>query len=404
MSRAFASHVDDPGADNGAREKAEPRDLSKLRIAFVSGNYNMVRDGANRAQNELVRYLLARGAAVRVYSPTCDRPAFAPAGDLVSIPSIPMLFGRGEYRVCLRLPHSIRADIEAFRPSLFHISLPFFHGKSALALAHQMNLPAVAAMHTRFETYPRYYRLGFMEGSVIASLRRFYRGCDQIVAPSQSAATIMEQQGMGENIAIWSRGVDHMVFNPDRRDPDWRRSMGFAENDVVIAFLGRLVMEKGLADFVAVIERLRRHGRKFRLLIIGDGPARNWFAERLGDAVFAGFQHGEGLSQALASADILLNPSATEAFGNVSLEAMACGVPVVAADAPGNNNLVVDGHTGALVRPGDIESYAVALESYLIDEARRADHGRNAWEHSGAFTWDVANAAVVDAYIRALGN
>lgn len=377
-------------------------DLSRLRVALISGNYNCLRDGANRAQNELVRYLLDRGAAVRVYSPTCKEPAFLPNGDLVSIPSMPMLFGRKEYRVSMRLPRAVRENIVAFSPNLFHISLPFFHGKSALALARRLRIPVVAAMHTRFETYPRYYGLGFLERFVVASLRRFYRSCDKIVAPCESAARAMEAQGMGKGIGIWTRGVDQSVFAPERRDPDWRRSLGFGDDETVIAFLGRLVLEKGLGEFVEVIDRLRLSHSRFRLLVIGDGPARDWFAQRLGDALFIGFQHGEGLGQALASADVLFNPSATEAFGNVSLEAMSCGLPVVAADAPGNSSIVLDGVTGALVPPGDIAGYAGALRRYLTDPELRLAHGRNARERCWEFTWDHANAAMVETYFRAL--
>lgn len=378
-------------------------DLSGLRIAFVSGNYNCVRDGANRAQNELVRYLLDRGAAVRVYSPTCDNPAFPPVGDLVSVPSVPMAFGRKEYRIGLYLPTAVRKDIAQFGPNLFHISLPFFHGKSAVKLAREMGVPAVGAMHTRFETYPRYYGLGMFEPAMIRRLQQFYLACDAVVAPCDSAARTMEGQGMGSGIGIWTRGVDPSVFNPARRNRDWRRAQGLADDDVVIAYLGRLVLEKGLGEFAGTIERLRAEGLSFRVLVIGDGPARDWFARRLGDAVFVGFKQGEDLGQALASADLLLNPSATEAFGNVSLEAMACGLPVVAADAPGNSSIVRCDATGRLVPPGDIAGYAAAVKDYLLAPGLRHEHGRNALAHSAHFTWDVANAGMVETYFRVIG-
>jgi len=386
-----------------AQDAAPAReDLSRLRIAFISGNYNCVRDGANRAQNMLVRYLTDRGAAVRVYSPTCDEPAFEPAGELVSVPSLPMMFGRKEYRFSPRLPRRTQEDIATFAPNLFHISLPFFHGKSALALARRMQVPVVAAMHTRFETYPAYYRLGLLTPAVVARLRHFYRRCERIVAPCDSAARTMEAQGMGSNVGIWSRGVDRAVFAPERRDLGFRRSLGIGDDELVVGFLGRLVLEKGLGDFADTVARLRGEGLAFRVLVIGDGPARGWFAERLRDAAFAGFLHGEELGRALASADVLLNPSATEAFGNVSLEAMACGVPVVAADAPGNSNLVVDGRTGALVAPGDIAGYAAALRGYVTDPALRASHAQAARAHSAQFSWDHANAAMAETYFAAL--
>ena len=378
------------------------RDLSMLRVAFVSGNYNCLRDGANRAQNMLVRYLLDRGAKVRVYSPTCETPAFEPVGDLVSVPSSPLPFGRKEYRIAWRLPRAIREDIAAFSPNLFHISLPLFHGRSALRLARRMGVPAVAAMHTRFETYPRYYGLGALERPLLHLLRRFYQACDRVVAPSRSIAKSMQAQGMSENIGIWTRGVDPQEFNPGRRDDVWRRNHGFGEKTPVIAFLGRLVSEKGLDDFARVVTQLQAEGAEFHTLVIGDGPARAEFEQKLGDAMFVGFLHGKALARALASADLLLNPSSTEAFSNISLEAMACGVPVVAADATGNNDLVIDGLTGALSPPGDIEGYLRAIRRYLAEPALRKKHASNAHAHSLTFTWDRANDGIVDTYFAAL--
>lgn len=400
VSDGFA--LDAPPVPASVTGEPAIRDISKLRIAFVSGNYNCLRDGANRAQNMLVRFLLDRGAAVRVYSPTCDTPAFEPAGDLVSIPSSPLPFGRKEYRVALRLPRAIREDIAAFAPNLFHISLPLFHGHSALKVARSMGIPVVAAMHTRFETYPRYYGLGALERPLLTLLRRFYRNCDRVVAPCQSAAETMQAQGMGGEIGIWTRGVDPEVFHPGRRDPAWRRSLGFADDLPVIAFLGRLVLEKGLGDFAETVVRLRAAGTRFGVLVIGEGPARAEFEQKLGDTAFVGYQQGEALASALAAADVLLNPSSTEAFGNVSLEAMACGLPVVAADATGNSNIVVDGLTGALVPPGDVAGYVRATARYLADPALRKAHAFNAHTRSKTFTWDRANEGMVEAYFTAL--
>ena len=393
--------VDDLAASHACR-LLEP-DLTALRIAFVSGNYNCLRDGANRAQNRLVRYLLDRGAGVRVYSPTCEKPAFEPVGDMVSVPSSPLPFGRKEYRVAWGLSRAVRADIAAFAPNLFHISLPFLHGNSALKLARRMGVPVVAAMHTRFETYPRYYGLGLLERPLLARLRRFYSACDRVVVPCQSAADTMRAQGMSENIGIWTRGVDSDEFHPGRRSEVWRREMGFPDTVPVIAFLGRLVLEKGLGVFGEVVARLRAEGAQFRVLVIGEGPARAEFEPRLPEAVFVGYQQGEALARALAGADILLNPSVTEAFGNVSLEAMACGVPVVAADATGNRSLVVDGSTGMLVSPDDIDGYVGAIRKYLENPALRKEHAVNALVHSRAYTWDRANEGIVGAYFAALG-
>ncbi len=388
----------------GSPSETSGRDLSDLRIAFVSGNYNCLRDGANRAQNKLVAYLLDHGAHVRVYSPTCTNPAFEPVGELVSIPSSPLPFGRKEYRIAWGLARTTREDIAAFAPNLFHISLPLFHGRSAAKLARRMGVPVVGAMHTRFETYPRYYGLRILEKPVLTLLRGFYRACDRVVVPSRSIASAMREMQMGERFGFWTRGVDTQAFRPSCRDLAWRRAQGFADTVPVIAFFGRLVLEKGLQDFAEVIARLRAQGLVFHVLVIGDGPARGPFESLLGaQARFVGFLHGEDLSRALASADLLLNPSSTEGFSNVSLEAMACGVPVVAADATGNRDVVRDGSTGVLVPPGDLAGYADALRRYLLDPALRRSHAAQARVHSETFSWDAAHEEIVDTYLDVLG-
>jgi glycosyltransferase involved in cell wall biosynthesis len=374
---------------------------SDLRIAMFSGNYNYVRDGANQALNRLVGYLLRQGAQVRVYSPTTDTPAFEPAGELVSAPSFAFP-GRAEYRFSTGLPARLRRDLGDFRPNLFHVAAPDVLGHRALTFAQRRNLPVVASVHTRFETYPRYYGLAFLEPVIEGILRRFYRRCDAIVAPSDSMAQLLRDQRMSYDVGIWTRGVDREIFNPGRRDPEWRRGLGIGDDEVAIGFLGRLVMEKGLDVFSDAIDGLGRRGVKHRVLVVGDGPARDWFERRLPDAVFAGFQGGADLGRAVASMDVLFNPSVTETFGNVTLEAMACAVPVVAAIATGSESLERDGVTGRLVRPGWIEGFADALAVYCTDANARRAAGEAGAQAAERFGWDRVNQALVDTYLRVI--
>jgi len=371
----------------------------ELRVAIFSGNYNYVRDGANQALNRLADYLLRQGAAVRVYSPTTRTPAFEPKGDLVSVPSF-SIPRRTEYRVGYALPPRVRRDLRDFRPNIFHVASPEITGHRAVTLARRWDLPVVASVHTRFETYPRYYGLAFLEPLVLAVLRRFYRRCDAIFAPSDSMAQLLRDQRMNFDVGIWTRGIDREIFNPDRRDMAWRRSLGIADDEPVIGFTGRLVMEKGLDVFSDAIDRLARRQVRHKVLVVGEGPARDWFEKRLPDACFIGHQNGPDLGRAVASMDILLNPSVTETFGNVTLEAMATGLPVVAARATGSESLVEDGITGRLVRPGAIEAFSEALSLYCRDETARLAAGAAGEMMSRHYGWDEVNQALVDAYLR----
>lgn len=372
-----------------------------LRVALFSGNYNYVRDGANQALNRLVAFLLRQGVAVRVYSPTTATPAFEPAGDLISAPSLPIP-GRAEYRVPLRLSGRLKRDLKRFAPDIVHVSSPDPLGHGAVAWARRRSLPAVASVHTRFETYPRYYGLAFLEPLVEAMLRRFYRRCDAIMAPSESMAQLLREQRMNYDVGIWTRGIDQSIFNPGQRDMEWRRSLGIGDDDAAIGFVGRLVMEKGLDVFSDAIAELERRQTRHKVLIVGDGPARGWFESRLPGAIFLGFQSGPDLGRAVASMDMLFNPSITETFGNVTLEAMACALPTVAARATGSESLVHDGVTGRLIRPGAIGEFADALSGYCTQPDLRREAGQAARAIAERHGWDQVNQALLETYRRVI--
>jgi len=374
---------------------------AELRIALFSGNYNYVRDGANQALNRLVEYLLRQGAQVRIYSPTVAKPAFKAVGEIVSVPAT-AIPGRPEYRLPLRIPIRVRRDIEAFAPNVIHVASPDIVSHRAISWARRRKIPVVASVHTRFETYLGYYHLEWLEPAVRAILRRFYRRCDALIAPAESMAAILRAQRMNRDISIWTRGIDRKQFNPARRSFDFRAAHGIGGSDVVVSFLGRLVLEKGLDVFADAIDAAVAQGGVLKVLVIGEGPARDWFAGRLPDAVFTGELTGTELATALASSDVFLNPSVTESFGNVTLEAMACALPVVAAAASGATNLVQDGKTGTLVTPGASDEFGAALCAYAAQPELRAGHGAAGLAYAETMDWDDINRAVVRTYTRVI--
>lgn len=375
---------------------------NQLRVALFSGNYNYQRDGANQALNRLVGYLERQGVAVRVYSPTSATPAFEPTGTLVSVPSF-KIPTRGEYRFAFGLPEAIRRDIRAFAPTLIHLSAPDRLGFRAKAFARELGVPVVASVHTRFDTYLTYYGLAWVNRFIANILRRFYGDLAEVYAPSESMAEVLRADGMAERVSIWSRGVDRVLFNPARRSFEWRRAQGFGDDQPVIAFVGRLVLEKGLDVFADTIALLMAQAVPHRVLIVGEGPARAWVEERLPEAVYTGHLAGTALAQAYASADMLFNPSITETFGNVTLEAMASGLPVVAARATGSTSLVEDGVTGRLAAPGCVPEFASVLRRYLVDATARTLAGRAGLTASARYDWDDINQGMLDHYLNVVG-
>ncbi len=373
-----------------------------LRIALFSGNYNYVRDGANQALNRLMGSAIKAGAAVRVYSPTTDKPAFRPTGDLVSVPSWRMPGGRGEYRLAKGLSAEVEADLKAFAPNIVHVSAPDILGHKAVKWAQRHGIATIASHHTRFETYPRYYGIGFTEPLLIGLQKRFYNRFDQVMVPSASVGELLASWGVTAPVGTWARGINHERFNPGRRDNAWRRGLGISDDEVAVGFLGRLVLEKGLGVFADVITALKRRGVPHRVLVIGEGPARDWFAQRVPEAVFTGFQAGDDLGRAVAGMDIFFMPSVTESFGNVTCEAMAAGVPVVAACATGNVDLVLDGETGFLVDPADIGGYADAIARLIEQPELRAAAGKAGHARVQYYDWDKVNAVMIAAYVDLL--
>ena len=371
------------------------------RIALFSGNYNYVMDGPVRALNKLVGYLESRGAQVLVFAPTAKEPAFDHVGKLVSVPSI-CVPGRGDYRLALGLPARVKQQLEDFKPDLIHVAAPDWLGHSALSWAETHGVPAVASFHTRFDTYFRYYKLKWLEKYITAFMRRFYHRCEQIYVPSPCMADELAAQNMSPNIGIWSRGVDHNLFNTDRRDANWRSAKGFGDDDIVIAFVGRLVLEKGLGVFADTLDLLAKKGHKVTALIVGDGPEKQRFESRLPNATFTGHLSGEALACAYASADIFFNASITETFGNVTLEAMASGLPLVCADATGSRSLVQRGKNGYLATEVSPQAFAFELEKLIADPALRAEMGQASQQYSSDYTWGNVLGRLYDQYCGAL--
>ena len=387
----------EPGAANAAAEHG------KLRVALFSGNYNYVVDGPVRALNRLVAHLEARGHDVLVFAPTIKNPPIKHAGELVSIPSIALPGARSEYRVGLGLFGKARARLDAFAPNLIHIAAPDITGFQALKYAEKNRLTPVASFHTRFDTYPRYYGARWLEPRVTAYMRNFYNRCAHVYAPSESMRAELTRDGVGRDVRIWTRGVDSELFSPAARDMDWRRAQGLADDAVLIAFVGRLVLEKGIEVFAEAVRAAQATNPKIAGLIVGAGPERARFEKLLPGAVFVGYQEGEGLARAYASADVFFNPSITETFGNVTLEAMASGLPSVGAAASGSRSLIEDGATGLLSDPADgARAYAERLATLAGDADVRARMGAEARARSLNYNWSSVLDTLIGQYREAM--
>ena len=371
-----------------------PRSSDRLRpsvpkrVALFTGAYNHIADGVSLTLNRLVDYLEQQGVAVRVFAPTVENPPIDHAGTLVPVPSV-SLPGRSDYRLTLGITPSVREELEAFDPTLYHIATPDLLGRHALSVAHDTGTPVVASYHTHFSSYLKYYHLDLFESALWSYLRRFYEQCEQVYVPSSAMAEILNEHGITDGLRLWERGVNTDRFAPERRSLEWRRAQGINDNEIVVSFVSRLVWEKGLDVYADVIRRLEQQGIPHRSMVVGDGPARDELEERLPNTVFTGFLEGDELAQAYASSDVFLFPSDTETFGNVTLEAMASGLPTICANAVGSRDLVNDESTGLLCPPDDTDAFVKATRRLVLDTELRERMSTAAHKRAQDYTWDA---------------
>ena len=319
------------------------------------------------------------------------------------MPSVP-LPGRSEYRLAYRIPASVKVKIRDFAPSLFHVASPDPLGYAAIRLAQKWNIPSVASYHARHDIYSHYYGFGFLAAPWQRYLRHLYAPCRQILAPSREIVELLKSEGIGKDIRLWSRGVDLTRFNPGFRSLEWRRSLGIADDEVVVAFIGRMVVEKNVGIVEQVSRLLMQRGVAHKLLFVGEGAERTRLQGKLANAVFTGFLDGDELSRAYASADIFFFPSITETFGIVTLEAMASGLPSVCADATGSASLVVPGETGYLVDEKDISGFTEAVARLIGSSDLRRQMGANAIARCRSFEWGQAMETVESYYREVLAS
>ncbi len=367
------------------------------RIALFTGNYNLMPDGVSLTLNRLVRYLEQQGAEILVFSPTIRTPGMEHAGALVPVPSVPMP-GRPEYRISLGFPRAARARLAAFRPTLFHIATPDLLGDRALTFARRRGIPVVASYHTHFCSYLKYYGFEELEGFLWKYLRRFYGRCRHVYVPTPSIAAVLRAHEIMGGLRLWERGVDTRRFNPEWRSLEWRRSLGIADHEPLITFVGRPVWEKGLSIFAEVVRSLERAHIPHRSVMVGEGPAGRALSRSLTRTVFTGYLRGNALSRAYASSDIFLFPSDTETFGNVTLEAMASGLPTVCANATGSSSLVIHGVTGFLAEPGRAQSFLEYVHWLATDPALRRRMATGAHQRASYYEWEATLSRLVSYY------
>lgn len=371
------------------------------RVAFFTGNYTDVVDGVALTSIRQVEYLVRQNVPVRVYAPISSRPALASIATPVDVPSvaIPTM----PYRVAFGLTPGVRADVRRFAPDLVHLATPDLLGWTALNWASRRKIPVVTTFHTHFASYLKHYGLGFLEPLVWRVFRQFYRRCAEVYVACQSMADELRHNGLDANFVINPFGVDQAHFSPAKRSDEWRAAHGFGPTDAVVAFVGRLVWEKGLKVWAETIRKLEADGVPHKALVIGEGPAGAGFRKIAPTAAFTGRLTGAELGVAFASADVFFFPSSSETFGCVTVEALASGLACVVADATGSRDIIRAGVDGVVCPPTDVPAFAHAVTQLVRDADLRNRYRANAPRRAAAFQWETVLAAMLANFRRAAG-
>jgi len=361
----------------------------RLRISVVTETYPPDVNGVAMTVGRLVEGLRARGHAVQLIRPRQhrgDQPRRQDRLDILPVSGFPIPFYR-ELRMGLPARRLLAEHWRRTAPDAVHIVTEGPLGGSALAAARHLGLRVFSGFHTNFHSYSRHYGVGLLARPIIAYLRRFHNRTDCTLVPTEELATELRALGF-VNLRVLARGVDIRLFHPERRDPALRRSWGAGPTDPVALYVGRLAAEKNLQVVLAAYQALRALQPTARLVLVGDGPLAARLRAHHPEIVFPGARTGADLAAHYASADLFLFPSLTETFGNVTLEAMASGLAVVAFDYAAAHQHIVHERSGLLAPRGDPAAFVAATRRLAEDPALRQRLGPAARRAVIEFDWE----------------
>lgn len=283
------------------------------------------------------------------------------------------------------------------RPDVVQIATEGPLGWSALAAANKLRLPVASDFHTNFHSYSSHYGFGLLRRAIVAYLRKFHNKAAVTLVPTEGIRRELLAHGY-ENIEIIGRGVDTQLFHPGRRDAALRAQWGVGENETAVLYVGRLAAEKNLSLVFSAFDAMHQAHPATRLVLVGDGPERAGWQAKRPDAIFCGTQVGETLAAHYASGDVFLFPSLTETWGNVTIEAMASGLAVVAYDCAAAEEIIRHDENGLKVAPEDQAAFIAQAASLAPDVARQRRLGTAAAARAAQLSWD----AIIDSFERVL--
>jgi len=360
-----------------------------LRIAVVSETYPPEVNGVALTAARFVEGLRRRGHQIQLIRPR-QEPGERAGSDLglqevltrgMAIPRYPSL------RLGLPAKRALQALWTQGRPDVVHLVTEGPLGWSAQRAAQRLRLPVVSDFRTNFHAYSRHYGIGWLGRPILAYLRKFHNRTLCTMVPTEVLRAELAALGF-RGLRVVARGVDTALFDPARRSEALRASWGARAADPVLLHVGRLAAEKNLPDLIAAYHAARARAPRAKLVLVGDGPAREEIQVRCPGAIFAGMRHGEELAAHYASGDVFLFPSLTETYGNVTVEALASGLAVVAYDYAAAAAHIRHGRNGLLASFGAADAFARLAAGAAADLPLARSLGARAREHALEHSWE----------------
>jgi glycosyltransferase involved in cell wall biosynthesis len=348
-----------------------------MRIGIVSETYPPEINGVALTVHGLVAGLAARGHRIDLIRPRQSQPFLDEAGiDVLelrggALPRYPGL------RFGLPAGRTLRQHWSQQRPDAVYVATEGPLGWSAMRAAGRLGIPLSSGFHTRFDNYASHYGLGLLTPLVRSYLRRFHQRAAATLVPTDALARELHAMGI-TNARLLRRAVDTQLFHPNRRDEALRACWGVDAATPVVLYVGRIAPEKNLELAVQAFRAIRQKVPQARYVWVGDGPARDALQAAHPDFIFAGVQRGEALARHYASADLFPFPSLSETFGNVIIEALAAGLPVVAYAEGAAREHLADGVNGYCVAPGNAQAFIEAAAKLANNPALIRHMGRAA--------------------------
>lgn len=336
-----------------------------MRIAMFTETFLPMTDGIVTRLCATLRHLEKEGHEVLLFAPSRGPSRFASA-EVIGIPAMPFLL-YPEKRFSLPMPR-IRRHLLRFKPDLIHVVNPAFLGLGGIYYAWKYHIPLIASYHTNVPAYARHYKVDFLEPALWWYFRTLHNRANLNLCTSKATLLELEKQRF-HNLGLWERGVDVQLYSSAKASEEMRVRLApqARDGDKIILYVGRLASEKGIEAIRPCMDRLAN----VHFAVVGDGPHRAELEKVFHgtSTTFVGYLHGEELATAYASADAFVFPSTTETLGLVMFEAMASGLPIVAADSPPTREVLENGDAGFIFNPQSIDSIVRAIEEGLSGNA-----------------------------------